>query len=76
MSSVSSANGAKHTCQLCGYKTLQKTQLKLHKQAVHDGGKLQCPGCDHQFCSKGALANHHIIIIVYLRTQLHGTATV
>jgi hypothetical protein len=28
MSSVSSAIGGKHTCQLCGYQTLKKTQLK------------------------------------------------
>jgi hypothetical protein len=43
MSSVTSAFGGKHTCQLCGYEKLQKANLKLHEQNVHDGRKFQCP---------------------------------
>ena len=59
MSSVSSASGGKHSCQLCGYQTSQKTQLKLHELAVHDGNRFQCPECDYQATQKCRLVKHH-----------------
>ena len=53
MSSVISANSGKYTCQICGYQTLEKTHIEMHKQAVHDGEKFQCPECDTQATQKG-----------------------
>ena len=38
----------KHTCQLCGYQTSQKNNLKLHEQAVHEGKKYQCNQCEYR----------------------------
>ena len=62
MTSSSSAIGAKHTCQLCGYQTLQKTHLNLHEKAVHDGKKFQCPECEFQAMWKSSLVRHHKLV--------------
>ena len=51
MSSVTSGIGAKHTCQLCGYQTSQKTHLKLMVK--------ECPECEYQASKKSHLVNHH-----------------
>ena len=59
MSSVISAIGEKHTCQLCGYQTLNKTHLKLHEQAVHDGKRFECQECEYQATEKSNLVSHH-----------------
>ena len=48
MFTSSSDQDSKHTSQLCGFQTFQKTNLKLHKQAVHEGKQFQCPECEHQ----------------------------
>ena len=65
MSSLCPATGAKHICQLCGYQTLQKTHLKLHCQAAHEGRRFQCSECkyqclecDYQVTAKGNLVSH------------------
>jgi KRAB domain-containing zinc finger protein len=58
MSSVTLANGEKHTCQLCGYQTLKKTHMKLHEQADHDGKKFQCPECEYQATQKNIVVRH------------------
>ena len=58
MSSLSSANTAKYTCQLCGYQTFQKRNLTHHEQVVHEGGKFECPECDYQANQKGHLVTH------------------
>ena len=49
---------SKHTCQLCGYQALQKTNMKLHEQAVYDGKRFQCPEFDHMTTHKGDLTSH------------------
>ena len=59
MSSVNSAISEKHICQLCGYQTLKKTQLRLHAQALHDGTKFQCQECEYQATQKGHLQTNH-----------------
>ena len=59
MSSVSSAIGEKHTCQLCGYQTFKKTHLKQHAQAVHDGKQFNCPECEYKATRKSNLVSHH-----------------
>ena len=48
MSSVSSDQGCKLICKTCGYQTLQKADLKLHDQAVHDGKQFHCLECEYQ----------------------------
>ena len=48
MSYLTSGEEVNHTCQLCGYQTLRKTHLKLHSQAVHEGWRFQCSGCEYQ----------------------------
>ena len=42
MSSSSTAACEKYTCQICGYQASQKTHLKLHSQAAHEGRTFQC----------------------------------
>ena len=59
MSSLSTATGAKHTCQLCGYQTLQKTHLKLHSQAAHQGRRFQCSECEYQATKKSSIDSHN-----------------
>ena len=58
MSSVSPANTAKYTFQLCGYQTCQKRNLTLHEQAVHQGKTYQCQECLYQATQKGSLFTH------------------
>ena len=48
----------KHTCQLCGYQTARKNNLKLHEQAVHEGKKYQCNQCEYQATKKSRLITH------------------
>ena len=59
MSSVSSVKSDKHTCQLCGFQTSQKTQLKVHTQIVHDGRQFQCTECEYQAIQRSSLVIHH-----------------
>jgi predicted RNA-binding Zn-ribbon protein involved in translation (DUF1610 family) len=59
MSSVSSAQHDKHTCEICGFQTSQKTQLNLHKKVVHDERQFQCPECVYKLSSRSKLDNHH-----------------
>jgi ribosomal protein L37AE/L43A len=58
MSSIISSTGGKHTCQVCGYQALKKTQLKLHDLTVHDGGKFQCPECEYKATWEKSLVSH------------------
>ena len=58
MSSVASANGVKHTCQLCEIQTFQKTHLKLHIVAVHKGKSFQCPEFEQRTAWKSQLISH------------------
>ena len=58
MSSLSSATGAKHICQLCGYQTLQKTHLNLHSRAAHEERRFQCSECDYQASKKSNIESH------------------
>ena len=58
MSSVTSAIGEKLICQICGFQTLEKTHLKLHEQAVHDGKKFKCPECEYQATENSILVEH------------------
>ena len=58
MSSVSSDQDSKHTCQLCGLETLQKTNLKQLQEAVHEGKQFQCPEFEHQASYKSNLVKH------------------
>ena len=48
----------KHTCELCGYQTSRKNNLKLHEQAIHEGKKYQCYQCDYQTTKKSILVTH------------------
>ena len=58
MSSAPTANGGKHTCQLCGYQTLKKTHLKLHAWKVHNEKPFHCPECDYQATKKCNVVIH------------------
>ena len=69
MSLVISVNGGKYTCQICGYQSLQKTHLEMHKQEVHDGKNFQCPECDYEVTQNGNLVNHHEPIHMGLKFQ-------
>ena len=70
MSSLSSASGVKHTCQLCGYQTLQKTHLKLHSQATHGGRRFQCAACEYQATKKSNMDSHRKSEISMPRVRL------
>ena len=60
MSSVTSAIGAKHTCQ---------SILVPHHKSVHMGEKFQCPECEYQATLKGNLIRHQQT--VHLGRNLH-----
>jgi hypothetical protein len=53
-----SNNSGDYTCQLCGYQAIQKTNIKLHQQAVHNGKRCQCPECEYQPTKKDDLVKH------------------
>ena len=48
----------KLTCKMCGYQAIQKTKLKLHHLAVHEGRKYQCNQCDFKTEKKSSLVIH------------------
>ena len=58
MSDLSSTTDVKRTCQLCGYQALQKTILKLHSQAAHEGRRFQCLECEYQATQKSNIDIH------------------
>ena len=58
MSSVSLANTAKYTCQLCGYQTHQKLNFTRHGKAVHQGKTYQCQECECKAIRKVNLVRH------------------
>jgi hypothetical protein len=53
----------KYNCQLCGNQTSQKTQLKLHELAGHDGNIFQCTECEFHATQKSRLVKHHQAIL-------------
>ena len=44
-------------CDVCGKAFGNTTMLKVHKDAVHEGLKVQCPNC-HKYLSKSGLKEH------------------
>ena len=59
MSSVYSVQDSKHACQLCGFETSKKTNLKQHQEKVHGGKQFQCQEFEYQATQKANLVRHH-----------------
>lgn len=47
-----------HSCDKCGYSTMQFGHLKAHISAVHEGSKFDCPQCDLTVSFKSDLRRH------------------
>ena len=47
-----------HSCDQCGYTSLQLGHLKSHINAVHEGSKFACPHCDLTVSFKSDLRRH------------------
>ena len=47
-------------CDLCGYrpKVPSLFAMKIHKEAVHDGVRYNCPQCDHPCTTRSNLRRH------------------
>ena len=47
-----------HSCEQCEYKAKLATDLKRHKNAVHDGIKFPCEHCDYKSSFSHSLIRH------------------
>ena len=58
---MSSESSVKYACDLCGYQTLNKAHMKLHKQTLHDvhnGERMQCQKNNDQASTKNIIDSH------------------
>ena len=69
MSSSFSAASDKYTCQICGYRTSQKTHFNQHSQVAQEGRKFQCPECEFRTINKSILMTHQKSVHMGLKFQ-------
>jgi len=50
--------GSLHQCSLCSYTNADRTRLKLHVMAKHEGVKFTCDQCDFKSSYEQSLRIH------------------
>ena len=58
LSGIKNGSG-KYPCDECEYQADGQVILRRHKQAKHDGVKIDCSFCDRSFSFQSNLNRHH-----------------
>ena len=62
----------KNSCNHCAYQTAVQSNLKIHKQSIHEGVKYFCDQCEYQAGQKTNLKRHistkHSLVVETVRS--------
>ena len=53
---------AKYLCSQCNSLFTRQYSLKVHQQAIHEGVRYPCNGCDLKLSSRRNLERHKILV--------------
>ena len=53
-----SNSGIRYECNQCDYTASQQSNLKVHKQSIHEGIRHECSQCNYLATTKGHLRSH------------------